>query len=86
MADISNLYLYIFKKGQNDPAFKGDKGTGTAAITGLAPGTVVAKGDYQGAFSDGTNVSGKIDVDGFTVLSHVSIATVGTAVVGQSTI
>lgn len=46
--------LVIFKKGEDKPAFTGadDK---SATITGLAAGTAVAAGDYQGALTDGTN-------------------------------
>lgn len=47
--------------------FTGEKGTGNAAITGLAAGTKVAEGDYQAAFSDGTNESEKVPVPAFEV-------------------
>ncbi|WP_179395050.1 fibronectin type III domain-containing protein [Lacticaseibacillus absianus] len=57
--------LVIFKKGEETPAFTGD--ATSAAITGLAPNTAVAAGDYQGAFSDGTNTSDKVDVPAFKV-------------------
>lgn len=57
--------LAIFKKGEDTPTVIGD--ATSATITGLAPGTVVTAGDYQGAFSDGTNFSDKVDVPAFTV-------------------
>lgn len=58
--------LVIFKKGEDKPAFTGadDK---SATITGLAAGTAVAAGDYQGALTDGTNYSDKVDVPAFNV-------------------
>lgn len=57
--------LAIFKKGEDAPAVTGD--ATSATITGLAPNTSVAAGDYQGAFTDGTNFSDKVDVPAFTV-------------------
>lgn len=59
--------LVIFKKGEDKPTFTGadDK---SATITGLAAGTAVAAGDYQGALTDGTSYSDKVDVPAFTVL------------------
>lgn len=46
----------------------GEKGKGTAAITGLVAGAKVAAGDYKASFSDGTNESDKVDVPAFNVL------------------
>lgn len=46
----------------------GEKGKGTATITGLAAGAKVAAGDYKASFSDGTNESDKVDVPAFNVL------------------
>jgi hypothetical protein len=62
--------LVIFKKGEDTSSFTGadDK---SAAITGLTAGAVVAAGDYQGALTDGTSFSDKVDVPGFTVLPAV---------------
>jgi hypothetical protein len=65
--------LAIFKKGESDPAFTGadDK---SATITGLKPNTAVAAGDYQGAITDGTNYSTKVDVPAFKVKDAVLAA------------
>lgn len=60
--------LVIFKKGETDVAFTGDDKS--VAITGLAPGTVVATGDYTIAVEDSENLeltSTPVDVPGFTV-------------------
>lgn len=78
--------LAIFKKGEDTPAFTGtdDK---SAVITGLQPNTPVAAGDYQGAITDGTNYSDKVDVPAFKTLDVVLAApalavTAGDASVG----
>lgn len=63
----SNQMLKIYNK-TGKLIVTGEKGKGTAAITGLAAGTKVAAGDYQAAFSDGTNESDKVDVPTFNVL------------------
>lgn len=63
--------LVIFKKGETTPAFTGADEK-SATITGLAAGTAVAAGDYQGALTDGTSYSDKVDVPDFTVLSTSS--------------
>lgn len=55
--------LAIFKKGEETPSFNGD--ATSATITGLGPNKSVAAGDYQGAFTDGTNFSDKVDVPAF---------------------
>lgn len=65
--------LNIYKKGEIDPITSGDETTAT--ITGLAPETVVADGDYQAAFVDGTQISDKVNVPGFTVLPAPKPAT-----------
>lgn len=66
--------LKIYKKDGDTPLFSG---TDTqAAITGLAPGTVVATGDYRGRLEDGAKVSDWVDVDGFTVLPKLATAIV----------
>lgn len=69
MADISNLTLKAFAKNANTPLFTGVKGSGSVDITGLKPGTVVAQGDYEIAFTDGTNTSGRYPLEGWTVLN-----------------
>lgn len=63
----SNQMLKIYDKTGKLVA-TGEKGTGAAAITGLAAGTKVAEGDYQASFSDGTNESDKVPVSAFDVL------------------
>ncbi|MHB9289688.1 hypothetical protein [Latilactobacillus curvatus] len=63
----SNQTLKIYNK-TGKLIVTGEKGKGTAAITGLAAGAKVAAGDYQAAFSDGTNESDKVDVPAFNVL------------------
>lgn len=65
--DRSNQTLKIYNKA-GKLIVTGEKGKGNAAITGLAAGTKVAVGDYQAAFSDGTNESDKVDVPTFNVL------------------
>lgn len=66
---MAELTLNIYKKGETTPSFTGDDAKG-AAITGLAAGTVVAKGDYQASHTDPDGKlteSNKVDVAGFTV-------------------
>jgi len=64
----SNQTLKIYNK-TGKLIVTGEKGKGTATITGLAAGTKVAEGDYQASFSDGTNESDKVPVPTFNVLS-----------------
>lgn len=67
MADRSKQSLVAYDKtGQK--VVQGEVGSKQVAITGLEPGTVVAKGDYKVAFTDGTKTSDKVDVPAFTVL------------------
>lgn len=63
----SNQTLKIYDK-TGKLIVTGEKGKGTAAITGLAAGTKVAAGDYKASFSDGTNESDKVLVSAFDVL------------------
>ncbi|MCM6843407.1 hypothetical protein NE293_01755 [Latilactobacillus curvatus] len=63
----SNQTLKIYNK-TGKLIVTGEKGKGTATITGLAAGTKVAEGDYQASFSDGTNESDKVPVPTFNVL------------------
>ncbi|TEA96267.1 hypothetical protein DM37_03090 [Lactiplantibacillus plantarum] len=63
MAKVLNVY----KKG-NETAIATGYAT-SVAITGLAVGTIVATGDYQVAYVDGSQASDKVDVPGFTVLA-----------------
>lgn len=65
--DRSNQSLLIYDK-TGKLIITGEKGKGTATITGLAAGTKVAAGDYKASFSDGTNESDKVDVPTFDVL------------------
>lgn len=65
--DRSNQMLKIYDK-TGKLIITGEKGKGTAAITGLAAGAKVAEGDYQASFSDGTNESDKVPVSAFDVL------------------
>lgn len=77
MSDRTNETMFIYDKAGNKVA-EGEKGTMKAAITGLAPGTVVADGDYQNTFKYVTTgqESGKTDVKGFTVKTPVPDAPV----------
>lgn len=59
--------LKAYKKGSATVIATGD--ATSVAITGLAAGTSVAAGDYQVAYTDGDQVSDKVDVPGFTVLA-----------------
>ena len=63
----SNQTLKIYNK-TGKLIVTGEKGKGTATITGLAAGTKVAEGDYQASFSEGTNESDKVPVPTFNVL------------------
>lgn len=81
MADTSGLSLVAFKG--NSQVAQGEKGTNKVEITGLQPGAVVSDGEYKVAYTDGTNVSDKTDVPGFSVLS---VATAGSAIVGSTKI
>lgn len=63
--DRSNQSLVVYKDG--NPVENGDVGAKQVAITGLTPGTQVAAGDYQVAYTDGTNTSDKVDVPAFNV-------------------
>ncbi|MDV2566191.1 hypothetical protein [Levilactobacillus brevis] len=81
MADTSELSLVAFKG--NSQVAKGDKGKNKVEITGLQPGAVISDGEYKVAYTDGANVSDKTDVPGFSVLS---VATVGSAIVGKTKI
>lgn len=65
--DRSNQTLKIYDK-TGKLIVTGEKGKGTAAITGLAAGIKVAVGDYKASFSDGTTESDKVDVPAFDVL------------------
>lgn len=65
--DRSNQTLKIYDK-TGKLIITGEKGKGTATITGLAAGTKVAVGNYKASFSDGTNESDKVDVPAFNVL------------------
>lgn len=68
MADRTNQHLVIYDKS-GTKKFEGKVGETTVAITGLDAETVVAEGDYQIAWSDGTNESDRINVPAFTVNS-----------------
>ncbi|MGA3513271.1 hypothetical protein ACE5SX_17045 [Lactiplantibacillus plantarum] len=59
--------LKAYQKGNETAIATGD--ATSVAITGLAAGTVVATGDYQVAYVDGSQTSDKLDVPGFTVLA-----------------
>ena len=65
--DRSNQTLKIYDK-TGKLIITGEKGKGTATITGLAAGTKVAASDYKASFSDGTNESDKVDVPAFNGL------------------
>ncbi|KRM18467.1 hypothetical protein FD31_GL001015 [Companilactobacillus nantensis DSM 16982] len=77
MSDRTNETMIIYDKTSAKVA-EGEKGTKKAKITGLAPGTVVADGEYQNTFKDATTgqESGKSDVKGFTVKTPVPDAPV----------
>lgn len=68
MADRSKQSLVVYDKSGAKVA-TGDVGTKQVEITGLEGGKEVAKGDYQLAYTDGTNMSDKVDVPAFTVLT-----------------
>lgn len=70
MADRSKDIEVVYFKAGNKVA-EGKVGTGSAAVTGLAPGTVVADGDYKVTFKDSVTdlESEKVDVKGWTVLT-----------------
>ncbi|TLQ05481.1 hypothetical protein FEZ51_02145 [Pediococcus stilesii] len=66
--DRSKQTLIIYAK-DGSKVVEGKAGETSVAITGLKAGTVVAAGDYQAAWSDGTKESEKVDVPAFTVLT-----------------
>lgn len=75
MADVDRSKQFLkVTDSKGVVKFVGKVGTGTAAITGLKPGTVVKTGDYKGGFDadDQTALSEAasdlVDVPGFTVL------------------
>ncbi|GEO78521.1 hypothetical protein FD29_GL002043 [Companilactobacillus mindensis DSM 14500] len=70
MTDRSKDIEVVYFKAGNKVA-EGKVGTGSAAVTGLAPGTVVADGDYKVTFKDSVTglESTKVDVKGWTVLA-----------------
>lgn len=70
MADRSKDIEVIYFKAGNKVS-EGEVGTGSAAVTGLKPGTVVADGDYKVTFKDSVTglESTKADVKGWTVLT-----------------
>lgn len=70
VTDRSKDIVVIYDKSGNK-IVEGEVGTGTATITGLAAGTVVADGDYQVAFKDSVTgkESSKVDIQGWTVLT-----------------
>mgnify|MGYP000946296578 CR=1 FL=1 len=59
------MQLAIYKNGSDTPVAQGD---GSATLTGLAPETDVAAGDYQAALFDGTDYGNKVDVPAFKTL------------------
>lgn len=63
----SNQTLKIYNR-TGELIVTGEKGKGTATITGLVAGAKVAAGDYKASFSDGTTESDKVDVPAFNVL------------------
>jgi len=67
--DRSNDIAKIYDK-TGKSVVTGDKGQVDLAITGLPSGTVVPTGDYKTSWTDSTSKieSGKVDVEGFTVL------------------
>ncbi|GEO78527.1 hypothetical protein FD29_GL002048 [Companilactobacillus mindensis DSM 14500] len=70
MADRSkDIEVIYFKAGNKVGESK--VGEASAAVTGLAPGTVVADGDYKVTFKDSVTglESAKVDVKGWTVLT-----------------
>lgn len=65
--DRSKQFLVIYKGA--DKVVTSELGAKSATITGLAAGTVVAAGEYQICFTDGTTESVKADVPAFTVVT-----------------
>lgn len=64
--DRSKQSLVIFKK-DGTKVITGDVGAKGATLSGLAAGTKVSAGDYQLAYTDGTQISDKVDAPAFTV-------------------
>lgn len=77
MADRSKQSLVVYDKSGAKVA-TGGIGTKQVEITGLEGGKQVAKGDYQLAYTDGANMSDKVDVPAFAVLTGtVAVTGVG---------
>lgn len=70
MADRSKDIEVVYFKAGNKVA-ESKVGEASATVTGLAPGTVVADGDYKVTFKDSVTglESEKVDVKGWTVLT-----------------
>lgn len=64
--DRSKQSLVLFKK-DGTKISTGELGTNGVTLTGIAAGTQAAAGDYKLAYTDGTQISDKVDVPAFTV-------------------
>lgn len=64
--DRSKQSLVLFKK-DGTKISTGELGTKGVTLTGIAAGTKVSAGDYQLAYTDGTQISDKVDAPAFTV-------------------
>lgn len=64
--DRSKQSLVLFKK-DGTKISTGELGTNGVTLTGIAAGTQAAAGDYKLAYTDGTQISDKVDAPAFTV-------------------
>ncbi|MGM0206435.1 hypothetical protein IGI96_000904 [Enterococcus sp. DIV0421] len=64
----------LYKSSDNSKVTEGES---PLTLTGLAPGTVVAQGDYKVSRIRDGRESAKVDVTGFTVLEEVPVPVLG---------
>lgn len=72
--DRSKQSLILYKKDGTKVA-TGEAGAKSVSLTGIAAGTKAAAGDYQVAFTDGTNTSEKVSAPAFEVPAAVVAVT-----------
>lgn len=68
--DRTKQHLVVYQS--NVGKFTGELGKRMVSIVGIGAGTVVNSGNYQIAWSNGPDISEKVDVPGFTVIVPVT--------------
>lgn len=72
--DRAYQYLALYKK-DGTLVKTGEDGNTTISLDGIPSGTVIATGDYQVAWTDGTHIGTKVDVPGVTVQGSTTTTT-----------